>query len=289
MRIVHIVVTAIAFSAALQGQSPAPGGTIAFDVASIRPLENGKPNAIGPPVNGTVRARGIDVRRLIQYAYDLDPPFSRKPAPEGGRAWIDKDLYEVVAQGPADLTFPDARRAMLTLLRERFDLKSHVEQRELPVYVLVKARKDDALGPGLRPSKVDCSAFSETLLRTGRGAVAREVSTNCEVVQSRDDRRRIQSRGPITIQDLVRRIERNPEIDRPVVDGTGLTGTYDLDLVWAPAQPGPGAAGAALAVAPSDVLSIFTAVQEQLGLRLESRRAPVDVVVIDSVERPTPN
>ena len=88
---------------------------------------------------------------------------------------------------------------------------------------------------------------------------------------------------------LARMIRRSPEIDRPVLDRTGLTGTYDVDLVFTPAQPGPGVAGAALAVAPSDVLSIFTAVQEQLGLRLESRREPVDVVVIDSVERPTPN
>ena len=88
---------------------------------------------------------------------------------------------------------------------------------------------------------------------------------------------------------LTRTIQISPEIDRPVLDRTGLTGTYDVDLVFAPAQTGPGVAGAALAVAPEDALSIFTAVEEQLGLKLESRREPVDVVVIDSVERPTPN
>ena len=290
MRILPVMAALIGLSTAFHAQSRKPiERSLAFDVATIRPIEHGRPNAIGPPVNGTVRARAIEVRRLIQYAYDIDPPLSRTPVPEGGPAWIDKDLYEVIGKGPADLTFADARRMMLTLLNERFTLQARVERRELPVYVLVRARKDGALGPGLRPSKVDCSAYSETLSRTGRSVLALAAGPSCVLVTGRDPQNRVFTRGPVTVQDMVLRIERNGWVDRPVLDGTGLTGTYDLDLLYSPARTGPGIAGAALAVAPSDELSIFTAVEQQLGLRLESRRGPVDVVVIDSVERPTPN
>ena len=86
-----------------------------------------------------------------------------------------------------------------------------------------------------------------------------------------------------TIRDMLRAFSRSPDIDRRIVDRTGLTETFDIDFVWTPDRSGPGAAP------PADVVSIFTALQEQLGLKLESRREPADVVVIESVERPTPN
>lgn len=287
MRIALLVVALASVSAWLHGQTPPQSGdTIAFDVASIRPVEGGRLFAIGPPVNGTFRARATTVRWLTHYAYGREP-LDRNPLPEGGPSWIDHELYEVVGQGPPDLTFPDARRAVLTLLRERFMLKDHVEKRELSVYHLVVASKDGGLGPGLRTSKADCRSFSETLLRTGRRVIAQELTRDCELRGGRDDRNRLRRLGTITIRELIREMIQGA-VDRLVIDRTGLTGTYDVDVMWAP-EPGPGAAGAALAVAPSDFVSIFTALHEQLGLRLEPRREPIDVIVIDSVERPTPN
>ena len=90
-------------------------------------------------------------------------------------------------------------------------------------------------------------------------------------------------KGTGTIRDMLRAFSRSPDVDRRLVDRTRLTDRFDVDFVWTPDRSGPGAA------TPADVVSIFTALQEQLGLRLEWRREPGDVVVIESVERPTPN
>lgn len=237
-------------------QSPAPADTpLTFEVASIRPVAPGPRFAIGPPVNGMVRARAIEVRRLVQYAYGLDLQ-QHDPVPEGGPAWIDQDLFEVVAKGPPDLTLADARRRVLSLLRERFSLRSHVATRERPIYALVVARRDGALGAGLRRSKGDCSAYSETLTRTGRGALATEVGPGCGLtIGGGAGGGRLQIRGTATIREMLRPMARSPDVDRD----------------------------------PNDVVSIFTALQEQLGLKLESRRELLDVVVIDSVGPLIPN
>jgi uncharacterized protein (TIGR03435 family) len=284
MRVVSAVAVAWLLSVELLGQSSAPGqASLSFEVASVRPVDSTTRYGIGPPVNGLVRARAIEVRRLVQYAYGIDPN-GQHPRPEGGASWIDNDLFEINAKGPSDLTFADARRMMLALLRDRFQLKSRLVQRETPVYTLVPARKDGVLGPSLRPSSTDCGAYSDTLDRTGRLAAAREVSTNCELLGGGGiGGGRLQLRGTGTIRDMLRVIVRSPDVDRPVVDRTGLIGTYDVDFVWSPARVGPGAAP------PQDVVSIFTALQEQLGLKLQPARELLDVVVIDSVERPAAN
>jgi uncharacterized protein (TIGR03435 family) len=83
--------------------------------------------------------------------------------------------------------------------------------------------------------------------------------------------------------ELLTVIIRSPDIDRQIIDRTGLSGTFDIDLAWVPLRAGPAAA------APVDVISIFSAVEEQLGLKLESATSPVDVLVIDYAERPMPN
>jgi uncharacterized protein (TIGR03435 family) len=183
-----------------------------------------------------------------------------------------------------DMSWADGRRMMQTLLRERFNLKVRIEKRETPVYALVMARNDRRLGSGLVPSKTDCSNYSDVLARTGRIAAAREVSTDCEIVSGGGiGGGRLQMRGRGTIREFIPVISRSPDVDRPVFDRTDLTGTYDVDFVWAPARSGPGAAAVA------DIVSIFSALQEQLGLKLEPRREPMDVVVIDSVDPLIPN
>ena len=85
------------------------------------------------------------------------------------------------------------------------------------------------------------------------------------------------------MREILRQIQAAPDVDRPVFDRTGLTGTFDFDVIWAPARTGPAAAR------PEDVVAITTALQEQFGLKLQPRREMLDVVVIDSVQRPTPD
>ena len=257
-----------------------------FEVASVKPLEPGSTGyAIGPPVNGTVRYRGAQLRRLVSYAFGIDPNGgSDYPLPEGGPDWIDRDLFEVQARGPADMSVADARLMLRALLEARFKLVVHTVKRELPVYHLVLARADRRLGDGLRSSKSDCAKHSETLLRTGRGALAQPEGRDCTIGGGGGlGGGRLQIRGTGTMREILRQIQAAPDVDRPVFDRTGLTGTFDFDLVWAPARTGPAAAR------PEDVVGITTALQEQFGLKLEPRREMLDVVVIDSVLRPTPD
>ena len=109
------VLAAAAVSLAAQQVGPR------FEVASVKPLEPGSTGyAIGPPVNGTVRYRGAQLRRLVSYAFGLDPNGGGDhPLPEGGPDWIDRDLFEVQARGPADMSVSDARLMLRALLEER--------------------------------------------------------------------------------------------------------------------------------------------------------------------------
>lgn len=261
-------------------------GELRFEVASIRPVESGNPSVLdnlGPPVNGLVRMPMGTLRRLINHAYGIDIRRHDPPA-EGGPDWMDKELFALQAQGPADLTVADARRMLQTLLRERFNLKARVEKRERPVYVLVVSRQDGRLGDGLTPTTTNCRAYRDTLERTGRGVLALKVGEGCGVTSGGGfGPGRLGVRGTATVRELLRAIERSPDVDRPIIDRSGLTATYEIDFTWAPARTGANAAR------PEDVVSVFTALQEQLGLKLEPRREPLDVVVIESADRPTPN
>jgi uncharacterized protein (TIGR03435 family) len=146
---------------------------------------------------------------------------------------------------------------MRALLAERFKLVTHHEVRSLPIYSVVIARGDGRLGTSLRPS-----TEPRRLVQDGLGVFI--------------------VRGE-TIERLAVRLSQAAR--RPVVDRTGLSGTYDIDLHFAPL--GLATATGADASPPTDAPSIFTAVQEQLGLKLEATTAPVDVLVIDHVEKPT--
>jgi uncharacterized protein (TIGR03435 family) len=140
--------------------------------------------------------------------------------------------------------------AMLrALLTERFGLKTHTETRQIPIYTLVLARSDRRLGPQLRPSKTDCA-----VTRCTATVLSGKVQTNGYSMA--------QLAGILTAN-----------TDRMVLDRTGLEGVYDLELAWS-LDDSPG---------------LFTALVEQLGLKLEPGVGPVEVVVIDAVQRPTPD
>jgi uncharacterized protein (TIGR03435 family) len=156
-----------------------PAELPAFEVASVRPSEPGSPTrGVARPANGLVRAGGTTLRQLVRYAYDIQP-IRRDPQPEGGPEWSDNERFDIQARGPDDLSLPDSRLMMRTLLADRFALQVHRESRPLPVYLLVMAGGDRGLGSGLRPSDVDCSAYSATLASTGRGVLAQHVNPRC--------------------------------------------------------------------------------------------------------------
>jgi uncharacterized protein (TIGR03435 family) len=172
-----------------------------------------------------------------------------------------------------------------TLLADRFGLRTHRETRDLPIYSLVMARKDGALGPQLVRSSIDCKQWiAEKRPQMGAGTASPVAPGGKRPVCMTLATRRFITAGTRTMNDLLGPLQ--AMTGRPVVDRTGLTGAFDFDLQW---SSGPVAAPTGAAAAPDDGSSIFVAVQEQLGLRLEPGRAPFDVVVVDAIRRPTPD
>jgi len=165
------------------------------------------------------------------------------------------------------------------MLADRFKLRVHVETREAAGYAMVLARSDGKLGPSLRPPAVDCDAYRAARQKLGAEVVV--AGGDCTVMMAGvAGATRVIANG-FTLNGLAT-ILAEPA-GGPIVDATGLNRAFDIRLEFASDKAvEPGAK-------PSDVPSLFTALQEQLGLKLEPRRVPVEVLVIDRVERPTPD
>jgi uncharacterized protein (TIGR03435 family) len=266
-----------------------------FEVASVKPNTTGSPGGsfVMPP--GRFSATNIPLKVLITNAYQM---FFQVV---GGPDWVNTDRFDVAAKAP-DGSLPEQTRAMVrTLLTDRFKLVVHRETRDTPIYALVKARADDQLGPNLKRSSMDCGAIraqraeaTAAAARASGGRVPVPVAPgpNEQVVCGM----RASGRGGATLRYRAGHITMaalagalRPSVGREVVDRTGLTGEFDFELQFStPPTTGPTDTG--IPIAPlDDAASVFTALQEQLGLKLESTRGPVEVMVIDSAERPTEN
>jgi uncharacterized protein (TIGR03435 family) len=250
---------------------------MAFDVASVRPNTSGP----GSPFVRRLPGGGLEVgnvllRDLIMYAYGV-----QRFRLFGGPDWIASERFDISARAGGDVSAtPIAGIAPETLmlralLAERFKLAVHRETRELPIFELVLARGDGQLGPQLRRSAADCNAKAANAADGSRPPDAPGGRPQCG---SRG--------GPGTMIAGGMPVSAFPDflagfVQRTVVDRTGLTGLWDVDLTFAP-DVVPGAASQ-----DTSRPSLFTALQEQLGLRLEPATGPVEVLVIDRVERPT--
>lgn len=254
-------------------QSP-PASNLAprFDAASIKPNLSKEPGIMRRPSPGRVFYGNAPVHIMVEEAYGVRPDrVFNYPG------WADKETFDITATYSADQQ-RQVRLMLQTLLQERFSLQVHREMRDLSVYELVKARPDGQLGPRMRPSTVSCvpkpgeRSPCTLLIQEGR---FRGIGTGW-------------GNGEVLSLNI-------GVWDRPIVDKTGLSGTFDIDLEWTPdpAQArGDGAARAAAVVAattPGERVSIFTALQEQLGLKLQPAQASLEVLVIERLERPTPD
>jgi uncharacterized protein (TIGR03435 family) len=261
--------------------------TPAFEVASVKPaarevlLQRGFQCGFGP--GGRFMGLGT-LQWLIACAYRI-PAARAGQEIAGGPKWLDEDLFAIAATSPANHVPPSQSEglAMLrTLLADRFKLVVHREAKDVPMWALVVARRDGRLGPQLRPTTADCAAWiadgrrgapppspDVTKLPCGRGMV------NASAIRN----------SAMTLSQFANLL--SPRVERPVQDRTGLEGNFYVDLQWRlePGPPGPPDAGLPDRL-PS---SIFTALQEQLGLKLESTRGSVNLLVIDHAEPPTPN
>ena len=245
-----------------------------FEVASIRPSGSslgGDHSEVQPSGQFVVtNTRLTDLIRVVFEVQSHELVFGERLP-----SWVASDRWDLIGKGPPISDEVAQRPLLLAMMRnlliERFKLVTRRETRDTPVYALVVGRPDRTLGPQMRPSSADCAALLAAFKATG----AREGpdSPTCGLRRLRGNFR---GRG-VRLTDLVAAL--TPAAGRPVVDATGLTGSFDLEMKFTPNDTADQTAGA----------SLFTAIQEQLGLRLESQRAPVNVLVIESAERPTPD
>jgi uncharacterized protein (TIGR03435 family) len=285
----------------LYAQAATPERLPSFEVASVKEnkTDPGRTQALVQP-GGRFVATNAPLKLLIADAF-LGPQPLAPSRVVGGPEWIDSARYDINAKASTEFqpTPGGPPREMLLMLRslleERFKLVAHRETRELPVYELVLARTDGKLGPELRQSTIDCDALIAAV-RAGGPPPPRQPNQPPPCGAMRGPARILSGGIPMqqfaTMLTLALADASGPggrDQGRLIIDKTGLTGKYEFTLAWTPEQmptsaPPPG-------VPPIDPNgpSFFTALQDQLGLKIQSAKGPVEVVVIDSIERPTPD
>jgi uncharacterized protein (TIGR03435 family) len=257
----------IGWAAVFVGQVPPQ---LAFEVASVKRNLSGEgrfEQRLLP--GGRYVATNIPLRTLIMRAYRL-----LEFRLSGGPAWINTERYDIVGLAPGAANSDEITPRLQSLLAERFKMAAHTEKKEVSVFWLVLANKDGRLGPKLHRSPADCQLpapppactmrLTSSSLLTGGSPMIAFVNVLSQLTQ------------------------------KIVIDRTGLTGLFEADLRWTPDGP--------LTVAPtppgitetapgydSNVPPLTTGLQEQLGLKLESRKAQVDLLVIDRIEHPMEN
>jgi uncharacterized protein (TIGR03435 family) len=248
---------------------------LTFEVASVKRNVSGDTFISFGMQPGRLTLINIPARQLIVRAYQVQPYQVL-----GGPSWITGDRFDVTAKVEGEAT-PQQMNVMLqSLLADRFRLKVHKETRQSDVFRLVKARADGKLGEALKPAAVDCSA--------GRGRPG-GAPGGCFMMIAPG---RLQLAGQ-PISSFVNSLA--GQLGRPVLDGTGLTGPYDLIVSFMPDSsgrggppPGPPPPGAPeLPPIDPNAPALPTALLEQLGLRLEPTKGPVEMIVIDSIDQPT--
>jgi uncharacterized protein (TIGR03435 family) len=237
----------------------------AFEVATIKPTAADWTGGryMRMQTAHQFEARGYALRILLSAAYNLTPK-----AISGGPAWIDSDLYDILAEAPGAVrpTLEEQMTMLKKLLADRFTLTFHREAKEFSIYALTVAKG----GPKLVKAASDDSPEGSPPL----------------VFRLAPERARLPARNA-TMTELAWVMQR-AAVDRPVVDRTGLTGRYDFDLEWTPDETQFGGNVPKGNPEPPKP-DLFAAMQQQLGLRLEASRGPIDALVIDGVERPTAN
>jgi uncharacterized protein (TIGR03435 family) len=233
----------------------------AFEVATIKPVENQDKASRYFRMEGTHRfiAKYYNLKLLIAAAYDLNPKTI-----SGGPGWVENDRFDILGITPGEV-IPDRQEQMAmlrNLLTDRFKLTFHREPKEFSIYVLEVAKGGPKLTPSASPAddppKLISIVYPQKITLPAHNA---------------------------SMDDFTAMLQR-AMLDRPVVNRTALAGRYDFTLEFAPDET---VFGGEITAAASDAPSapLFTAIQEQIGLKLEATRGPVSALVIDGAQRPT--
>lgn len=282
-----VALTAVAVLGALtaRSQAQAPSGTtdrLTYDAASIKPNKSATDgrSVLERQPGGRLIGTNVTLGDLIDAAYQLRPHHERM----GGPNWIDSEFFDIDAKPEGNPTSAQTKLMLQSLLADRFKLVVHRETRQLPIYALVvsKAGKlpvsdetkcaahstgpaPPSSVPGAAPPLPSCGSFVRTANATKNGF-------------------HLMGRS-LTLEDFAKILGDYAVVGRIVVDRTNLSGTYDMDLDCQLALLRPDDADPD----PSAPPSIFTALQEQLGLKLEPQTGPVDVLIVDDAEQPSEN
>jgi uncharacterized protein (TIGR03435 family) len=276
--VLNFVTTLSMFASSLMGEAPrlarqrpldvqAQSSQVekpAFEVSTVRRNVSGDTaGSLRMDPSGIFRAVNVDLRTLIANAYrDATRrllPFQIMNAPDWLRERFDITAKVAVSQESTPATFAQLPLLVQSLLEERFSLKVHRETRQLPIYRLITSRPDRQLGPNMRVSSVDCAKdAAQCALESAAGHLASRA---------------------LDLDTLVQLLAIPAQ--RMIIDRTGLTGRFDVQLNWRPLN--------ATAGNSDNVADLFSALQEQLGLKLESDTDAVEVLVIDRIEHPNEN
>jgi uncharacterized protein (TIGR03435 family) len=230
----------------------------AFEVASITPCQPGTPESPGEH-NGMVRftspggrfeARATSMKFLLEWAYDVLP--SQHSA---GPGWLENDRYDIVAKASGDATDDEMKLMVRTLLADRFKLKFHHESREVPVLILAPGKTAPKLFPPQEGEK-----------------------HSLKIIPKADGDRKIVSYHVVATRFSFAQLNQTfaRQLERVIVNQTGLEGDYDFALDFTPDENTPN---------PLDPSLIISAMRDQLGLTLKTQKGPVDFLAIDSVEK----
>lgn len=244
------IALSLAITTLALAQVPDSEKKVEFEVASIRPAVQDNDHDSNTD-NGRYRTHNLTLKRLITIAYGID---IREIS--GGPGWVDSDSYDINAKIPEQFAQNRTRdtvpRMVQSLLADRFQLVIHREANQISGYELVIAKKGPKIGHA-NPDVKNSNMHSKNTHLTAEN---------------------------VTMEAFSKNLSRNSDIGKLVVDKTGLTGGFNFELDWAPERPES---------ASDDRPSIFTAVQEQLGLKLEPAKVPILTIVIDRAEKPEAN
>lgn len=259
-----------------------------FEVASVREDRSDDKSTSNFPLNpgpqfgdvgGVLRARNMVLLQYIVFAYKPNAAqigTIRQSLPE----WTRGVRYDIEAKAAGPATKDEMRLMMQSLLEQRFGMRVHREMQEQPVFLLEVA-KPGKLGPKLIPHPADdpdCKRVA--LAKTEGGSYPHQCGTTAMVAPSAPGLTAIGGQNVTMDHFVLGMTDPRSGVDRPVENHTGLVGGYDLGLEWRTEFSDPNA---------GDGVSFFDALRQQLGLKLTSGKAPVEVIMVDKVERPTEN
>jgi uncharacterized protein (TIGR03435 family) len=296
----------VATGAVLSHAQSTQGNRLAFDVASVRPNRSDTPPYSNFPLNaggmyvpngGLFSATNFPLVTYLFFAYDVVGNKAQFLVPQLP-SWAISDRFDIQARAEGNPTKDQMREMMRSLLADRFKLAAHTEKREVPVLALALA-KAGKTGPQLQPhaAGTPCQttaappAPGDPIPDTFKQIVAGGLPGLCNAIlglpPSVAGRSRLAGRD-VTLGFIADMFSQRVSRGRPMINGTGLTGTFDFLLEFMPDAPAPTPPGVNVAPDP-DGLTFEQALRDQLGLKLESRRSALEVLVLDHLERPSEN